>query len=70
MKSLIIGIFFLAAAAFLMLPFGLGWWLNVVQFLRGFIPVAMVIVGLVVAFVGCADIKDRIAEKKEEAEKK
>jgi uncharacterized membrane protein len=65
MKSLIIGIILLALAVFSMLPMGLGWWPNVVQFLRGFVPVAVIIIGLVVVFVGCADIKDRITAKKE-----
>ncbi len=65
MSSLIIGILFLAAAVFAILPAGLGWWPNVVQFLRGFLPVVAVIIGLVVVFVGCADIKDRMAAKKE-----
>jgi uncharacterized membrane protein len=68
MKSVIIGILFLAAAVFLMMPMGLGWWPNVVQFLRGFLPVMAVIIGLVVVFVGCADIKDKIAAKKEKSE--
>jgi uncharacterized membrane protein len=70
MKSVIIGILFLALAAFLVLPAGLGWWPNVVQFLQGFLPVTAVIIGLVVVFVGCADIKDKIAAKKENANKK
>jgi hypothetical protein len=70
MKSLIIGIIFLLAAVFSMLPIGLGWWPNVVQFLRGFVPVAVIIIGLVVVFVGFADIKDKAAAKKEKLDKK
>ncbi len=69
MKSLIIGIIFLAVAVFLMMPAGLAWWPNVVQFLQGFLPVCAVIIGLVVVFVGCADIKDRAAAKKEKSDK-
>jgi hypothetical protein len=34
------------------------------------LPVIAVIIGLVVVFVGCADIKDRAAAKREQAEKK
>jgi uncharacterized membrane protein len=69
MKSLIIGLVFLVAAVFAMMPIGLGWWPNVVQFFRGFLPAAAVIIGLVISFVGCADIKDRMSEKKEKAGK-
>ncbi len=60
----------LALAVFSMLPIGLGWWPDVVQFLRGFVPTVVVIIGLVVVFVGCADIKDKAAAKKEKAEQK
>ncbi len=70
MKSLIIGIVLLALAVFSMLPIGLGWWPDVVQFLRGFVPTVVVIIGLVVVFVGCADIKDKAAAKKEKTEQK
>ena len=70
MKSLIIGIIILAAAVLSMMPVGLGWWPDVVQFLRGFLPVVAVIIGLVVVLVGIADIKDRVNMKKEESENK
>ena len=70
MKSLIIGMILLALAVFSMLPIGLGWWPDVVQFLRGFVPTVVVIIGLVVVFVGCADIKDKAAAKKEKTEQK
>ncbi|MDR0289960.1 MAG: hypothetical protein LBI06_03410 [Treponema sp.] len=73
MKSLIIGIVVLAAAVFAALPqeilgFGLGWWNDVLVFLRGALPVIAVLVGLVAVFIGIADMKDR-AEAKKEANK-
>ena len=68
MKSILIGIIILAAALFAMLPCGLGWGVDVLLFLRGFSPVFAIIVGLVVLFVGIADIKDRRDAKKEEEE--
>ena len=79
MKSLIIGLLIMAAAVFMILPpetagFGLGWKLNVVDFLKGGIPVFAIVVGIIAVFIGIADMKDRAeaqAEtKKEAAEKK
>jgi len=73
MKSLIIGIFVLAAAVFVALPpeiagFGLGWWKDVLAFLRGGLPVFAVVVGLIAVFIGIADMKDRAEAKREQAE--
>jgi len=73
MKSLIIGIIILAAAAFAVLPpdrlgFGLGWGEDVLAFLRGGVPVIAVLIGLIAAFIGIADMKDR-AEARKEARK-
>jgi hypothetical protein len=73
MKSLIIGIVVLAAAVFVTLPteiagFGLGWWKDVLAFLRGGLPVFAVAVGIIAVFIGIADIKDRAEAKKEQAE--
>ena len=73
MKSLIIGIIILAAAAFAVLPpealgFGLGWGADVLAFLRGGLPVIAVLIGIIAVFIGIADIKDRAEAKKEEAE--
>jgi len=71
MKSLIIGIVILGAAVFAALPksligFGLGWWDNVLVFLKGGLPVIAVLIGLIAVFIGIADIKDRAEAKKEE----
>jgi hypothetical protein len=73
MKSLIIGLVIIAAAVFAVLPaapdgFGLGWWNDVLVFLRGCIPVLAVLIGLIAVFIGIADMKDRAEAKKEEAE--
>jgi len=70
MKSLIIGIVILAAAAFAMIPggeygFGLGWGGYVLNFLQGGVPVIAVLIGLIAVFIGIADMKDRAEAKKE-----
>jgi len=75
MKSVILGLVFLAAAAFAVLPpetlgFGLGWGNDVLAFLRGGLPVIAVLIGLIAIFIGIADMKDRAEAKKEEAENK
>ena len=73
MKSLIIGIVILAAAAFAVLPpdvagFGLGWGDKVLDFLCGGLPVLAVLIGIIAVFIGIADMKDRAEAKKEKAE--
>ncbi|MDR0324013.1 MAG: hypothetical protein LBI12_06180 [Treponema sp.] len=75
MKSVIIGITILAAAVFAVLPsrpegFGLGWGIDVLTFLRGALPVAAIVIGIIAVFIGIADMKDRAEAKKEAAEKK
>jgi hypothetical protein len=74
-KSLIIGIVILAAAVFAVLSpetagFGLGWWKDVLAFLKGALPVIAVLIGLIAVFIGIADMKDRAEAKKEKAEEK
>ena len=74
MKSLIIGMVILAAAVFAALSpefagFGLGWWKDILAFLRGGLPVIAVLIGLIAVFIGIADMKDRAEAKKEEAKK-
>jgi hypothetical protein len=75
MKALLLGIVILAAAVFAALPpelagFGLGWWGDVLTFLRGALPVIAAFVALIAVFIGIADLKDRAEAKKEEAGKK
>ena len=72
MKSLIIGIVILAAAAFAVLPpevlgFGLGWGDDVLAVLRGGAPVIAVLIGIIAVFIGIADMKDRWEAKKEQS---
>ena len=75
MKALIIGIVIITAAVFAVLPpetagFGLGWGNDVLAFLRGGLPVIALLIGLIAAFIGVADMKDRAEAKREEAAKK
>jgi hypothetical protein len=67
MKALLLGIVILAAAVLAVLPVGLGWWGDVLVFLRGALPVIAAFVALIAIFIGIADIKDRAEAKKEEA---
>jgi hypothetical protein len=67
MKALLLGLIFFAAALVAVIPAGLGWWGDVVAFLRGALPVIAFLVGLVALFIGIADLKDRAVAKKEEA---
>jgi type IV secretory pathway VirB2 component (pilin) len=68
MKAVILGVVFLAAAVLAVIPAGLGWWNDVLIFLRGALPVLAVLIGLVALFIGIADLKDRAAAKKEAPE--
>ena len=71
MVALIVGIVFVLFAVYSVLPlpgWGLNWWQDVLQFLRGGVPLVAVLVGIIAVFIGIADIKDRIEAKREEAE--
>ncbi|GHV74873.1 hypothetical protein AGMMS49940_21750 [Spirochaetia bacterium] len=59
MKALILGLVIIAAAVCAVLPAGLGWWGEVLAFLRGCLPVIAAFIGLIAVFIGIADIKDR-----------
>jgi hypothetical protein len=67
MKALFIGLIVIAAAVAAVLPCGLGWWDEVLAFLRGCLPVLAVFIGLIAVFVGIADLKDKAEAKKEDA---
>jgi uncharacterized membrane protein len=69
MKALILGIVIIAATVCAVVPGGLGWWGDVLTFLRGGLPVLAALIGLVAIFIGIADIKDRAEAKKEEKDK-
>ena len=70
MKSLIAGLLIIAFAVFSILPakpesFGLGWAANMIDFLKGAVPVMAIVIGFIIIFIGIADIKDRAEAKKE-----
>ena len=68
MKALILGLIVIAASIVACIPAGLGWWDEVLVFLRGCLPVLAAFIGLIALFIGIVDIKDRIAGKKAENE--
>ncbi|GAB1457116.1 MAG: hypothetical protein RBT62_05920 [Spirochaetia bacterium] len=68
MVALIVGIICIAFAVFACIPGPLGWWQDILTFLRGSVPVMAAFIGLIAVFIGIADIKDRVEAKKEEAE--
>jgi len=68
MIALIVGIVFIAFSVFACVPGPLHWWVDVLAFLRGSLPVLALLVGFVAVFIGFADIKDRLEAKREEAE--
>jgi flagellar biosynthesis/type III secretory pathway M-ring protein FliF/YscJ len=68
MVALIVGALFIAFAIFACVPGPLAWWADVINFLKGSLPVVAAFVGFIAVFIGIADIKDRLEAKKEEAE--
>jgi len=70
MAALLIGLGALLITLFLVFPFGLSWWQDVLLFVRGAVPVVLFFVGIVSCFIGIADLKDRRDAKREEAEEK
>ncbi|MDR1351653.1 MAG: hypothetical protein LBK05_00095 [Treponema sp.] len=66
MKALFLGLVFILAAVVAVIPAGLGWWIDVLAFLRGAAPVIAALIGIIAVFIGIADIKDRAEAKKEE----
>ncbi len=71
MVSIIVGIIFILAMVFMALSpatlgFGLGWGADILAFLRGGVPVLLVLLGIISVFIGIADIKDKQDAKKEE----
>ena len=68
MVALLLGIVFILFAVYSVIPvsWGLNWWQEVLEVLRGAIPLLAVLIGLIAVFIGIADIKDKIEAKKEE----
>jgi len=69
MKTLILGLLFIAAAVLAILPAGLGWREDVLAFLRGALPVIFGLIGLIMLFAGTTVIKDRMDSRKEAGKK-
>lgn len=69
MKALILGFIVIFAAVLAALPAGLDWKDDILAVLRGSLPVLAVLIGFVLIFVGIADIKDRMAARKEREQK-
>ncbi len=72
MVALIVGILLIAFTVFAALPpavvgFGLGWSVQIVEFLKGCLPILAAFIGLIAIFIGIADLKDKKEAKKEEA---
>ena len=62
----IIGILFAVWAALpLEFPMGLNWGSQIITFLQGGGPILALLIGIIAFFIGIADIKDKIEEKKE-----
>jgi hypothetical protein len=72
MIALSIGIILIVFAVYAVLPvsWSLQWWPEVIQFLKGGVPILSIFIGLIAFFVGVADIKDKMEARKEEAEEK
>ena len=72
MIALTIGVVLILFAVYSVLPVSWSpqWWPEVIQFLKGGVPILAVFIGLIAFFVGVADIKDKMEAKKEEAEEK
>ncbi len=70
MIALLVGLVLLLFAVYSVLPvpWSMQWWPDVMAFLKGGIPVAALLIGLIALFVGFADIKDKMEAKKEERE--
>ena len=69
MKALILGFVVILIAVLAILPAGLDWGEDVLAFLRGSLPIAAGIIGLVMLVVGIGDIKERAEAKKEKKDK-
>ncbi len=70
MMALIIGLILIGFTIFAGLPQGLGWYNEMLLFLKGGVPIFTALIGLISIFVGVADIRDRQDEKKEEQKMK
>ena len=65
MKALVLGFAVILVAVLSVLPAGLGWWEDVLAFLRGALPITALFIGLILIFVGISDLKDRFDARKD-----
>ncbi|MBN2439770.1 MAG: hypothetical protein JXJ04_00435 [Spirochaetales bacterium] len=74
MIALVIGIICMVFTVWAILPFpfpmGLDWGEEIVKFLMGGGPILALLIGIIAFFIGIADIRDKIEEKKELKEEK
>ncbi|MBN2531439.1 MAG: hypothetical protein JXB88_01035 [Spirochaetales bacterium] len=74
MIALIIGIICILFTVWAILPFsfpmGLNWGNEIIKFLMGGGPILSLLIGIIAFFIGIADIRDKIEEKKELKEEK
>ena len=73
MAILFVGVLFLAAATYIVLPSSIQWsyihWTGAFLItLKGAIPLIMAFVGFIAMLIGIADIKDKIEAKRESVE--
>ena len=66
MVAIIVGLILIAFTVFASLPMGLGWGVDIINFLKGSSPVLAAFIGLIAVFIGIADLKDKNEAKKEE----
>ena len=72
MVALLIGLILVVFAVYSLLPvpWSPGWWNEMLEFLKGGIPIVAALIGLVAFLVGIADIKDKIEAGREEEEER
>ncbi|MBN1699425.1 MAG: hypothetical protein JW881_18030 [Spirochaetales bacterium] len=68
--GLILVLFFVWSILPFDLPMGLNWGKYIVEFLQGGGPILALLIGIIAFFIGVADIKDKMEEKKELKEEK
>jgi hypothetical protein len=69
MKALSVGVILVLFTVFAAVPApGLGWWGEILQVLKGLVPLLTVFIGIIAILIGVADIKDAREAKKEAAE--
>ena len=65
MKAIILGIVIIAVAVLTIIPYGLGWYNEVLMVLRGALPLLGGLIGIILLFAGISDLKEKADVKKE-----